>query len=120
MLDPGVLQLDVDNAMLSLMDVDPEAKPRVFADKAWARRAIWPRNVTALGCARNVAREFMMTPFLIPLAFWGTYLSWLLGKFAYNQRSRRKRAAGFEFVYVEDNGSARVGRRRKSVSPNRI
>lgn len=37
LLEPEMSQLDVDNAMLSLMDVDREAKPRAYADKAWGR-----------------------------------------------------------------------------------
>jgi hypothetical protein len=35
LLEPGVLQLTVDETMLSLMDQDPNARPRVYADKLW-------------------------------------------------------------------------------------
>jgi hypothetical protein len=36
-LEPRVLQLEVDTTMLSLMDRDPTAKPRVYADKPWGQ-----------------------------------------------------------------------------------
>ena len=36
-LEPGVLQLTIDETMLSIMDVDPNGKPQVFAKKAWGR-----------------------------------------------------------------------------------
>jgi hypothetical protein len=35
MLEPGVLQLEVDQTMLSIMDRDPREKPRVYAKKPW-------------------------------------------------------------------------------------
>ncbi len=34
-LEPAVLQLDVDKTMLSIMNQNPEAKPRVSANKPW-------------------------------------------------------------------------------------
>ena len=36
-LEPGALQLDVDQTMLSLMDRDPMATPRVIANKPWGQ-----------------------------------------------------------------------------------
>jgi len=37
MLEPGVLQLHVDDTMLSIMNQDPTGKPRVVANKAWGQ-----------------------------------------------------------------------------------
>jgi hypothetical protein len=36
-LEPRVLQLEVDETMLSLMDLDPRAKPTACADKPWGQ-----------------------------------------------------------------------------------
>ena len=36
-LEPGVLQLTIDETMLSIMNVNPDGKPRVFAPKPWGR-----------------------------------------------------------------------------------
>lgn len=47
-------------------------------------------------------------PFLITLTFWAICIAWFVGKFAFSQRSRRKPEEGFDFVYVEDDGSARA------------
>jgi hypothetical protein len=36
-LEPGVIQLEVDMTMLSIMDRDPTPSPRVYANKPWGR-----------------------------------------------------------------------------------
>ncbi len=36
-LEPRVLQLEVDTTMLSIMDHDPKAQPRVYANKPWGQ-----------------------------------------------------------------------------------
>ncbi len=36
-LEPGVLQLRIDETMLSIMNVNPAGKPEVFAPKPWGR-----------------------------------------------------------------------------------
>jgi hypothetical protein len=37
-LEPGVLQLEIDEIILSLMDQDPNKKPRKFANKPWGQQ----------------------------------------------------------------------------------
>lgn len=65
LLEPRVLQLDVDTTMLSIMDQDPAARPRVYADKAWGQACglvedhygAWLRDRRRPGAAPDAGRR---------------------------------------------------------------